>query len=333
LNSTPAIPISKEGSLREKLLKKKRALEQKIASPPAKRPAPSSTTLKKQAKPVPVEPSKLPTQAGVQSKTKTASVPSESTNPSQPASSSTKSIAKSKEIETGGAIDPPKEKVITGAAKVSKTEKLSVSESETDKEKPTASEVPQTEIATEDAHAAKSVPLNPAAKPFMLFGSGKDVPTFGQPKNPPEAFGTGNMFSKEPNQPESSSETKKEPSESSNSGGAFLNLKPPGSGSGTPLIFGSSNIKLPTPSKDPLPLGQQPFGTFKAQPFGSSLFAPVSKAPAAALFGSISSKKRSLDTNEDEENASASKLTKVEEEAAADKNDKAEETTNDETKI
>jgi len=105
------------------------------------------------------------------------------------------------------------------------------------------------------------------------------------------------------------------------SGSAFLNLKPPGSGQSTPLIFGSSaSIKLPTPSKDPLPGAQQQFTSFGTNIFGSSsTFGTASNSNPlpSALFGSAPAKKRQLEVDEKEEDSSAqvSKVAKVEKES------------------
>ena len=80
-------------------------------------------------------------------------------------------------------------------------------------------------------------------------------------------------------------------SSTSTESGAFLNLKPPGSGQATPFVFGSSSkIQLPTPSKTP-PVPPS-FGT----PFGST-----------PLFGNnttAATKKRSLETDENHEESS-----------------------------
>ncbi len=105
------------------------------------------------------------------------------------------------------------------------------------------------------------------------------------------------------------------------SGSAFLNLKPPGSGQSKPLIFGSSaSIKLPTPSKDPLPGAQQQFTSFGSNIFGSSsTFGTASNSNPlpSALFGSAPAKKRQLEVDEKEEDSTAqvNKVAKVEKES------------------
>lgn len=141
--------------------------------------------------------------------------------------------------------------------------------------------------------------LNPAAEPFKLFGSGSSAPVFGQGSSVP-MFGSSST------------------SAPATGSGAFLNLKPPGSGPAAPLTFGSSpNITIPTPSKDPLPVESQPFSAFRATsfPFGAPT---TSQAQAIPLFGSSSNtgKKRSLDTDETQtaENTTSTKLARVEEE-------------------
>lgn len=146
--------------------------------------------------------------------------------------------------------------------------------------------------------------LNPAAAPFKLFGSGSSAPVFGQ--------GTSASLL-------GSSSTG---TTSATRGGAFLNLKPPGSGPAVPLTFGSSpNITIPTPSKDPLPVESQPFAAFKGGsfPFG----APTTSQPqATSLFDSSSNtgKKRSLETDDTQEAENAStKLARVEEEKSEEK--------------
>lgn len=149
--------------------------------------------------------------------------------------------------------------------------------------------------------------LNPAAEPFKLFGSGSSVPVFGQ----------GNFV------PLSGSS-----SGSAKTGGAFLNLKPPGSGPIAPLTFGSSpNITIPTPSKDPLPVESQPFTAFKGTsfPFGG----PTTSQPQGnTLFGSSSNtgKKRSLETGDTQaaENVST-KLARVEEEGKVEETNQTQE--------
>jgi len=77
------------------------------------------------------------------------------------------------------------------------------------------------------------------------------------------------------------------------SGGAFLNLMPPGSGASKPLTFGSStSITLPMPSKTS-PSGPQPptfgiFGASSANPFGG--FGAPQEKPKP-LFGDFSKKR------------------------------------------
>ncbi len=375
-------PVSKEGSLREKLLKKKRALELQISAPPAKRPSPAAEV----------------------SASKIASTPSKAEAPLPPAPSKSTSVPKP--TESGESIldvtDTKKAKVIetTGISGDTSNENEADAiisskkpvDSELNKNNADAKETPVSEDASKPAStiATKSVlGLNPNAKPFKLFGQGSGAPTFG---NAASSFGAGEASgeskirtgfgmppSSEPKQAtsifgsESSSSTKagssfgmasslernqapplfgekeetiesssiaskttssgfgmppsSEPKQappafdklaeipkSSSSGGTFLDLKPPGA-SNTPLIFGSSpNIKLPTPSKDALPVGQQPFGTFKSNPFGSFGTAPASLAATPSLFGAIASKKRPLDSNDLSEDSS-SKLPKVDEDA------------------
>lgn len=119
--------------------------------------------------------------------------------------------------------------------------------------------------------------LNPSAEPFKLFGSVSSAPSFG---GSPPIFGSA-----------SSSSAPVFGVSSTTAGGAFLNLKPPGSGPAPVLTFGSSpNITIPTPSKDVLSGVNQPFkgtsvGSF---PFGSST---ISQTPPSSIFGSASDMK------------------------------------------
>jgi nucleoprotein TPR len=154
--------------------------------------------------------------------------------------------------------------------------------------------------------------LNPAAAPFKLFGSGSSAPVFGQGTSAPllGSSSTGTM--------------------SATRGGTFLNLKPPGSGPAAPLTFGSSpNITIPTPSKDPLPVESQPFAAFKGGPFPFGA-RTTSQPQATSLFDASSNigKKRSLETDDTQEAENAStKLARVEEEKSEEKDeeDKVEE--------
>jgi len=104
--------------------------------------------------------------------------------------------------------------------------------------------------------------------------------------------------------------------------GAFLNLKPPGSGQSKLLVFGkSSNIILPTPSKTSTPsldsMKQQPFGAFGVQPqdgntsFNSSALGafPCSVNPKISFDGVVSKKRTHQD---DVEEVSSTKLARVE---------------------
>ena len=71
-------------------------------------------------------------------------------------------------------------------------------------------------------------------------------------------------------------------SSGSSTGGAFLNLQPPGTGQSKPFVFGSSsNITLPTPSKIPLNAASsgQAFSAFQSKAFGGN------PASTAALLG------------------------------------------------
>ncbi len=105
---------------------------------------------------------------------------------------------------------------------------------------------------------------------------------------------------------------------------AFLDLKPPGSGGTTPLIFGSSsNITLPMPSK--LPVGKKPIDSFESKPFGTNPFAPTTKQQSSSLFGGTIVKKRQLETGEEEQSAPA-KLARVDEESSSGANNTKEST-------
>jgi nucleoprotein TPR len=329
---TPTAPMAKEGSLREKLLKKKRALVQQIASPPAKRPAPATKlphVPSKTEAPLPPVPSKadapLPP-APLKSKAPPKPMESEETNTVGSNTEQPKTEVTAGDSKISNAIEDKKESEVTNTAKMP-------AEPEPNIEEAKAQEASTSKVAS--APAPKSVfGINPTAKPFMMFGSGNTAPTFGKPSSSLGTISTGfgKSLSSEPKESTATFGAQPKTFESSSSGSAFLNLKPPGSGSSTPLIFGtSSNIKLPTPSKDPLPIGQQPFAAFKAQPFGTNPFGSASATTAASPFGGIASKKRSLDSDEKDEDSS-SKLAKVEENTT-ESNKLSEENTNDEAKI
>ena len=80
-----------------------------------------------------------------------------------------------------------------------------------------------------------------------------------------------------------------------NSSGTFLNLKPPGSSSlSTTLTFGSSSsIKLPMPSKTPVPTTKMTFGVFGSGSISATSKSPFSSgiSPSPSIFGN-SGKKR-----------------------------------------
>ena len=267
---------TKENTLREKLMKKKRELAEKMASPPAKRPAPTSTVVA----------SKLPPMS------KSAEPPLKPVPPStdmiEIKPSASKTVSK-----------PPSDDNNSESVKPESALKSVTSE--------------------ERSEAAKSLlGLNTSAAPFKMFGSGNAAPTFGTASSSIATGTAGTGFGKPSNlsadvlSPFGTQIKKSE--ETPSSSGAFLNLKPPGSGASTSFVFGtSSNIKLPTPSKDPLPVGQQLFSSFKPQPFGTNPFA--SSQTTASPFGGIASKKRALDSDQNIAD-STSKLAKVEEDSS-----------------
>ena len=267
---------TKENTLREKLMKKKRELAEKMASPPAKRPAPTSTVVA----------SKLPPMS------KSAEPPLKPVPPStdmiEIKPSASKTVSK-----------PPSDDNNSESVKPESALKSVTSE--------------------ERSEAAKSLlGLNTSAAPFKMFGSGNAAPTFGTASSSIATGTAGTGFGKPSNLSADvlspfGKQIKKSEETPSNSG-AFLNLKPPGSGASTSFVFGtSSNIKLPTPSKDPLPVGQQLFSSFKPQPFGTNPFA--SSQTTASPFGGIASKKRALDSDQNIAD-STSKLAKVEEDSS-----------------
>jgi hypothetical protein len=92
---------------------------------------------------------------------------------------------------------------------------------------------------------------------------------------------------------------KQEASEDTSKSSVFLDMKPPSS-TAAPFSFGSSSIKLPTPTLvPPNQAGPSPFGAFSASPFGgaSSAANPFGggAAPAALpLFGSSPNIQRSV---------------------------------------
>ena len=266
---------TKENTLREKLMKKKRELAEKMASPPAKRPAPASTVVASKLPPVPksAEPPLKP-------------VPP-STDMIEMKSSASKTVSKPSDDNNSESVEP--ESALKSAT------------------------------SEERSEAAKSLlGLNTCAAPFKMFGSGNSAPTFGTASSSIATGTAGTGFGKPSNLsadvPSPFGTQIKKSEETPSSSGAFLNLKPPGSGASTSFVFGtSSNIKLPTPSKDPLPVGQQPFSSFKPQPFGTNPFA--SSQTTASPFGGIASKKRALDSDQNIAD-STSKLAKVEEDSS-----------------
>ena len=158
-------------------------------------------------------------------------------------------------------------------------------------------------------HSIFGNPMNPDAKPY--------TPTFG-------VFG-GKKAGEKKDVTMDQNSTKKETSESTS--GAFLDLKPPGSGQSTNLFFGSSTkIQLPTPSKNTAQSAKLIFGSsaniqlptpsqntaFTAAfgSFGSSTSTPV----GTSIFGSsLQTKKRPLEiSNSSMEIESSTKMNKVE---------------------
>jgi hypothetical protein len=296
---TPATSESsskKEDSLREKLLKKKRALEKKIGSPPAKRP--TSTPAAKTSL----------TDAGSRK-------PDVSDVDNKPDNAKLEDTSKEEESKP--------EPVEKEAAKTNESAESGSNDTKADEKPQTAPKSGQNTVFGMSANAA----------PFQMFGSGAKAPTFGTPTS--NSFGLAGAavgtFAKQPSQPAESAPSFGAPvnqasSSSSSTGGTFLNLKPPGSGFGSsaPLVFGSSsNITLPTPSVDK---GQQAFSSFQGTPFGSNPFAP---GPASASpFGFGGTKKRPLETEQD---SSSQKLAKIEEVTAL-TDTKAEESKAEESK-
>lgn len=181
----------------------------------------------------------------------------------------------------------------------------------TDQEKKGQKEEGKTEEQAPVSGGKSVFGLNANAAPFKMFGSGNAAPVFGKASSMGGPSSTGpSIFGK----PSSLAPAIGEPSkaeEAPKNSGAFLDLKPPGSGSSTPLLFGSSTkITLPTPSKDKLP---NPFASFQSQPFGSNPFGSSAAGAANLPFGGANSKKRALDSDKNVQ-SSAPKLAKVEEE-------------------
>ena len=336
LKSTSSAPVSTEGSLRDKLMKKKRLLEQQIGSPPAKRPA--STTA---PAPAPLPP--------VSSQSDAPSKPTKSQkDENKPKEAEADTSSKRVKTDENSANDDITNPVAASDEKnAAKDETETAAESKPEKmEKESEKEAPAMP-ASKEAFSAKPLfgGLSASAPPFKMFGSGTGAPMFGSASSSATAvpaFGTSSSATAVPAFGTSSSATaapgfgtssspsfgaaapgfgrQLSDSASSSSSSAFLNLKPPGSGSGAPLIFGTStNIQLPTPSKDPLPVGQSPFGTFQSMPFGTNPFASA-PAPAAtpSPFGFAGTKKRALEEPEEKEQEDTStKLARVEEETSA----------------
>ena len=150
----------------------------------------------------------------------------------------------------------------------------------------------------------ENIQTNSKPNPFATFGSGKPI-TFG-------SFGGLNAAAK-PFAPAFASGGAKPVGSNQEGSSAFLNLKPPGKGQSAPLIFGSSsNIKLPTPSKNANVPGQQDSNLFGNVGFGSSS-KPFGSNVAFGGGFTQPSKKRSLEPDEgaiDEE--SAKKQTRIE---------------------
>jgi len=236
--------ITSENNLREKLMKRKRELKKKLEGTVA--PAAKKAAIVNDAEtPTPIQ------VAAPSSEQKTSKQPASEATPAE-----TSKVAKIN--ETGKELNKKAELSVDLKSDIQLEAKATESAST------------ETKGKNENISAFESSKDNDTSKKTTVFGSGQTLvfgsgqtPAFGSGLNPGAksfAFGSGSGFGI----------SKSDTSSSTTSGsGAFLNLKPPGPGQSTPLVFGSStNIQLPTPSKTPV-FDASPFGTGGASPFGT----------------------------------------------------------------
>ena len=182
-------------------------------------------------------------------------------------------------------------------------EEVAVVDSERDVSTSVAAEVAPTE-AKQDIKAAVEPKETEPAKPDKpktslfgkpsTFGSGNPFGsggTFGMPAAP-LAFGSSSTLAKkETDLGESSPKPTSGDEPPAFGGGAFLNMKPPGSTKAPKFTFGSSSsITLPTPAKGLPAASATTFGVFGQGPGGASPFGG-GMSQAQPLFGAPSSMK------------------------------------------
>jgi hypothetical protein len=292
--SAAPVTETKEEKLRARLMKKKRELAERLANklvekgtePEAKRLRPSSsapTPVKSQSEKETVE--ETPVDATILAK-----MVEETDTQKSNDGTAVPSLEPALKVadEKGESLTTTEEGKAESPSKVSASEKPVTS--------PFGSAGFAASIfdaAAKKAGSPKSAGFGSALTKPAVFGSGTSVPSFGAAPKPQEGISGFGQVAPSPIGDGSAS-----------SGGAFLNLNPPGTDKGKVAAwsFGSNaSITLPMPSKKSVPPLVASFGAFGTSPSpsssGSSLFGPgkgdTSTGSSSNIFGDASKKRSS----------------------------------------
>ena len=286
--------------LKEKL---KQAMERKEKLKKRKMAVQSDQALKRAATEAEQKQSGKEAEAKVEPAASSAKL-SPKVSPKAPAPKSVSPVPKSfvsatKKVEAPAPAVVPVKKVAPVVAPTAET-KESPKEAPPAPSKETAKDAPKDVSKAAPKEAPKAAPKEtpkvgafgsrtPFANPTS-FASAATAPQFGATSfGPPAATGGGFPFG--PAKPGGGFDAapaagglKKQTSGSSTASSVFLDMKPPSS-TAAPFSFGSSSIKLPTPTIAP-PAGPSPFGAFTGvNPFAG----PPATSAAKPLFGSSTS--------------------------------------------